>query len=131
MGTKHNTPQQEHYISQITQFAKYSNQMQPPALTIVVVVDVSKAFDTINIHTLIGKPLQSISYPPPSNSVQTISKNAKLTQHSATTHHQHANIKLACPKEASYHSYYSTYTHLTCHNHKHQYKSLNMQTTYQ
>ena len=48
MGTKHNTPQQEHTNNTIV---KYSNQMQPPARTIVVVVDVSKAFDTVNIHT--------------------------------------------------------------------------------
>ena len=34
--------------------AKGFNQMQPPTRTIVVALDMSKAFDTVNIHTLIG-----------------------------------------------------------------------------
>ena len=39
--------------------AKGFNQMDPPAQTITVVPDLSKAFDTINIHTLIRKLLQT------------------------------------------------------------------------
>ena len=35
------------------------NQMAPPARTITVALDKSKAFDTINIHTLISKLLQT------------------------------------------------------------------------
>ena len=35
------------------------NQMAPPVWTITVVLDMSKAFDTINIHTLIWKLLQT------------------------------------------------------------------------
>ena len=35
------------------------NQMAPPARTITVALDMSKTFDTINIHTLIGKLLQT------------------------------------------------------------------------
>ena len=35
--------------------AKGFNQMSPPARTITVALDMSNAFDTINIHTLIGK----------------------------------------------------------------------------
>ena len=35
--------------------AKGFDQMAPPALTIIVALDMSKAFDTINIHTLIRK----------------------------------------------------------------------------
>ena len=35
------------------------NQMDPPARTITVALDMSKAFDTINIHTLIRKLLQT------------------------------------------------------------------------
>ena len=38
--------------------AKRFNQMAPPARTITVALDMSKAFDTINIHTLIRKLLQ-------------------------------------------------------------------------
>ena len=39
--------------------AKGFNQMVPPARTIIVALDMSKAFDTINIHTLIRKLLQT------------------------------------------------------------------------
>ena len=38
--------------------AKSLNQMAPPARTITVALDMSKYFDTINIHTLIRKLLQ-------------------------------------------------------------------------
>ena len=43
-----NTPMQQGY-----------KRMAPPARTITVVLDMSKAFDTINIHTLIRKLLQT------------------------------------------------------------------------
>ena len=39
--------------------AKGFNQMVPPARTITVALDMSKAFDTVNTHTLIGKLLQT------------------------------------------------------------------------
>ena len=39
--------------------AKEFNQMAPPAQTITVALDMSKAFDTVNTHTLIGKLLQT------------------------------------------------------------------------
>ena len=39
--------------------AKEFNQMAPPVRTITVALDMSKAFDTINIHTLIRKLLQT------------------------------------------------------------------------
>ena len=39
--------------------AKGFNQMAPPVRTITVALDMSKAFDTINIHTLIRKLLQT------------------------------------------------------------------------
>ena len=39
--------------------AKGFNQMAPPARTITVALDMSKAFDTINIHTLIRRLLQT------------------------------------------------------------------------
>ena len=35
------------------------NQMSPPARTITIALDMSKTFDTINIHTLIRKLLQT------------------------------------------------------------------------
>ena len=39
--------------------AKWFYQMAPPARTITVALDMSKSFDTINIHTLIRKMLQT------------------------------------------------------------------------
>ena len=39
--------------------AKGFNQMAPPVRTITVALDMSKAFDTVNTHTLIGKLLQT------------------------------------------------------------------------
>ena len=39
--------------------AKGFNQMAPPARTITVALDMSKAFNTVNTHTLIGKLLQT------------------------------------------------------------------------
>ena len=64
-----NTPMQHEYKTQhytVTALhtlnntvAKGFNQMAPPARTITVALDMSKAFDTINIHTLIRKLLQA------------------------------------------------------------------------
>ena len=39
--------------------SKVFNRMTPPARTVTVVLDMSKAFDAINIHTLIRKQLQT------------------------------------------------------------------------
>ena len=68
-GNIPNTPMQHGYKTQhytVTALhtlnntvAKGFNQMAPPARTITVALDMSKAFDTINIHTLIRKLLQT------------------------------------------------------------------------
>ena len=49
--TKHSTVTALHTVNNTV--AKGFNQMAPPARTITVALDMSKAFDTINIHTLI------------------------------------------------------------------------------
>ena len=50
-------------LQQITnQIVKGFNQKQPPERTIVVSLDLSKAFDTVNIHNLIHK-LQQTNIP--------------------------------------------------------------------
>ena len=64
-----NTPTQHGYTTQHSSVtalhtlnntvAKGFNQMAPPAQTITVALDMSKAFFTINIHTLIRKLLQT------------------------------------------------------------------------
>ena len=58
----------------------------------------SKSFATVNIHTLVGKLLQTNIPLTTSNSLQIISKDAKITQHSGTTHPQHANSKTVVPQ---------------------------------
>ena len=55
-NTQHSTVTALHTLNTI---AKEFNQMAPPARTITVALDMSKAFDTINIHTLIRKLLQT------------------------------------------------------------------------
>ena len=57
--TQHSTVTALHTLNNTV--AKGFNQMPPPlpAQTITVVLDMSKAFDTINIHTLIRKLLQT------------------------------------------------------------------------
>ena len=55
--TQHSTVTALHTLN--NSVAKGFNQMAPPARTITVALDISKAFDTINIHTLIRKLLQT------------------------------------------------------------------------
>ena len=54
--TQHSTVTALHTLNNT--IAKGFNQMAPPARTITVALDMSKAFDIINIHTLIRKLLQ-------------------------------------------------------------------------
>ena len=55
--TQHSTLTALHTLNNTV--AKGFNQMAPPARTITVALDMSKAYDTINIHTLIRKLLQT------------------------------------------------------------------------
>ena len=55
--TQHSTVTALHTLNNTV--AKGFNQMAPPARTISVAIDMIKAFDTINIHTLIRKLLQT------------------------------------------------------------------------
>ena len=55
--TQHSTVTALHTLNNTV--AKGFNQMAPPARKITVALDMSKAFDTINIHTLIRKLLQT------------------------------------------------------------------------
>ena len=55
--TQHSTVTALHTLNNTV--ANGFNQMAPPARTITVALDMSKAFDTINIHTLIRKLLQT------------------------------------------------------------------------
>ena len=55
--TQHSTVTALHTLNNTV--AKGFNQMASPARTITVTLDISKAFDTINIHTLMRKLLQT------------------------------------------------------------------------
>ena len=55
--TQHSTVTALHTVNNTV--AKAFKQMAPPARTITVALDMTKAFDTINIHTLIRKLLQT------------------------------------------------------------------------
>ena len=55
--TPHSTVTELHTLNNTV--AKGFNQMAPPVRTITVAPDMSKAYDTINIHTLIKKLLQT------------------------------------------------------------------------
>ena len=107
------------------------NQMAPPARTITVALDMSKAFDTINIHTLIRKLLQKTFQAQSLSSSQTTSRDAKPTQHIEITHPNNVNLKLAFHKEASFHPHYSTFTPQTYHHPVHRFRSWPMQMTSQ
>ena len=102
--------------------------MAPPARTLTVALDMSKAFDTINIHTLIRKLLQPFQAHSLSSS-QTTSRYAKSTQHIETTHPDNVNFKLAIHKAASFHPHYLTFTPQTYHQQVHRFRSWPTQMT--
>ena len=116
MGTKHNTSQQQHYRSQTTQMQNGFNQMQPPARTFGVALDMSKAFDTVdNSHTHRVAATNK-------HSTHHHQIHRKLYQRTQILHNiqkrrihilQHTNPKQVCPKAGCSHPYYSMYTHLT------------------
>ena len=97
--------------------------MAPPARPITVALDMSKAFDTINIHTLITFQAQSLS------SSQTTSRYAKPTQHTETTHSYSVNLKLAFLKVAFSHPHYLTFILQTYHHLEHRFMSSLTQMT--
>ena len=77
--TQHSTVTALHILNNT--IAKGFNQMAPPARTITVTLDMSKAFDTINIYILsvyspfsdrVGLPLHNIHNPSPFTSIMDI-----------------------------------------------------------
>ena len=71
-----------------------------------------KAFDTINIHTLIRKLLRTNI---PGTIIKFIAnyikgRKAYTTQHIEITHPNNVNLKLAIHKVASFHQHYLSYT---------------------
>ena len=121
-----NTPTQYGYKTQhstvtaLHTIAKGFNQMAPPERAITIALDIRKAFDTINIHTLIRKLLQTKI---PGTIIKLISRDAKPTQHIETTHPHNVNSNLAFHKVAYFHQHYSTFTMQTYHHPEHRFRS--------
>ena len=91
--------------------------MAPPARTISVVLDISKAYDTINIHThLTESSYRQRFHAQTLSSLQTTSRDAKPTSHIEITHSHNVNSKLALHKVACFHPHYSTFTPQTYHH---------------
>ena len=110
--------------------AKGFNQMAPPARTITVALDMSKAFDTKNIHTHLSESCYRATFEAQSlGSSQTTSRDAKPIQHIEITHPHNLNLKLAFHKVASFPQRYSTYTLQTYHRQEHQFRSWPTQMT--
>ena len=90
--------------------AKGFNKMAPPARTITVALDMSKAFDTINIHTLIRKLLQTKI---PGTIIKFIANYIKGRK-AYTTYRNHTSsqrqFKTSIPQGGVFHQHYSTFT---------------------
>ena len=126
--TQHSTVTALHTLNNTV--AKGFNQMAPPVRTITVALDMSKAFDTINIHTLIRKLLQTNI---PGTIIKFIANYIKGCK-AYTTYRNHTstnnvNLKLAFHKVASFHPHYLTFTPQTYHHPVHRFRSWPMQMT--
>ena len=126
------TPTQHGYIAQhstVTALhrlnntvAKGFNQMAPPVRTIPVALDMSKAFDTVNTHTLIGELLQTSTPGTILKFVENYIKGRKAYTASETTSSYSVRLKLAFLKAASYHPPYLTSTQQISPHPSHRYK---------
>ena len=125
--TQHSTVTALHTLNNTV--AKGFNQMAPPARTITVALDMSKAFDTINIHTLIRKLLQTNFQAHSLCSSQTKSRDVKPTQYIEITHPDNVILKLAYPKTASFHPHYLTCTPQTYYHPVHRSMAWHTQMT--
>ena len=106
--------------------AKGFNQMAPPARTNNVALDISKAFDTINIHALIRKLLQTNIPGTIFNFIANYIKGCKAY----TTYRNHASKQRQFPnKVASFHPHYLTFRTQTYHHPVHRFRSWPMQMT--
>ena len=134
-----NTPTQHGYKTQhstVTELrtvnntvAKGFNLMAPSAQTITVALDMSNAFDIINIHTQIRNLLQTKILGTIIKFIANYIKGLKAyTSYKNYTSSQR-NSKLAFHKVASFHQHYSTFTLQTYHHQEHRFRSWPTQMT--
>ena len=127
--TQHSTVTALHTLNNTV--AKGFNQMAPPARTITVALDMSKAFDTINIHTLIRKLLQTNI---PGTIIKFIANYIKGRK-AYTTYRNHTSkqrqFKTGVPQGGVLSPHYSTFTPQTYHHPVHRFRSWPMQMTSQ
>ena len=106
--TQHSTVTALHTVNKTV--AKEFNQMSPLAQTITVALDMSKAFNTINIHTLIRKLLQTRI---PGTIIKFIANYIKGRK-AYTTYKNHTSsqrqFKTGVPQSGAFHQHYSTFT---------------------
>ena len=105
--------------------------MAPPARTITVALDMSKAFDTINIHTLTRKLLQTNI---PYTIIKFIANYIKGCK-AYTTYINHTSkqrqFKTGVPQGGVLSPHYLTFTPQSHHHPVHRFRSWPMQTTTQ
>ena len=99
--------------------------MAHPARTITVALDMNKAFDTINIHTLIRKLLQTNI---PGTIIKFIANYIKGRK-AYTTYRNHTTKQRQF--KTGVHPHYLTFTPPTYHHPKHRFRSRPTQTTSQ
>ena len=103
--------------------------MAPPPRTNTVAVDMSKAFDTLNIHTLNRKRLQTHI---PGTFIKFIANYIKGRK-AYTTYRKHTSRqcqkKLAFHKAASFHPHYLTFTPQIYHHPVQRFRSWPTQTS--
>ena len=126
--TQHSTVTALHTLNNTV--AKGFNQMAPPARTITVALDMSKVFDTINIHTLVRKLLQKNI---PGTIIKLIANYIKGRK-AYTIYRNHTSkqrqFKTGVP-QGGVHPHYLTFTPQTYHHPVHRFRSWPTQTTSQ
>ena len=103
--------------------AKGFRQMAPPALTITVALDMSNVFDTIKIHTVIRKLLQTKITDTIIKFVANYIKGRQAYTTYINNISSQVNSKLAYHKVASFHQHYSKFTLQTYHHPEHRFRS--------
>ena len=126
--TQHSTVTALHTLND-TVAEGFGQMPPPPARAVTVALDMSRAFDTINIHTLVRKLLQTNI---PGTIIRLIANYIKGRK-AYTTYRNHTsknvNLKLSFHKVASFHPHYSTFTPQTYCHPMHRFRSWPMQMT--